>query len=145
MKTNPTTYGTLNQPGWSEAHRVGEVWANVLYEMYWNLMAETSKYNQYWYSADLTAGNTLSLALVVEAMKLQPCNPTFVAARDALLQAEKQMTGGKHHCAIWRAFAKRGVGYHATSASAASFCAPPEGLKAVPRQSDKSLPPECKR
>jgi extracellular elastinolytic metalloproteinase len=38
-----------------------------------------------------------------------------VSGRDAILQAEKNATGGKYQCAIWKAFAKRGVGAKATS------------------------------
>ncbi|KAI9597875.1 Fungalysin metallopeptidase-domain-containing protein [Syncephalis fuscata] len=64
-------------------------------------------------------------------MKLQPCNPTFVQARDAIIQAENQLTGGKHACEIWRGFAKRGLGYNAT-------------IKESIRVSDISLPPTCK-
>jgi len=114
IKANPTMYGLLNS-GWDEVHDIGEIWCNVLYEVYWNLMDATKKYNPDWYSADKTAGNTLALQVVLDGMKLQPCNPTFVSARDAILQAEKQVTGGKYQCDIWKAFAKRGVGFGAKS------------------------------
>ncbi|KAI9595889.1 Fungalysin metallopeptidase-domain-containing protein [Syncephalis fuscata] len=104
--TNPTTYGKVYTSGWDEVHAIGEIWANMLYEVYWNLD---------FYSADLTKGNTLATKLVIDGMKLQPCNPTFVSARDAILQAEQQNTGGKHKCEIWTAFAKRGVGVKAST------------------------------
>ncbi|RKP26407.1 Fungalysin metallopeptidase-domain-containing protein, partial [Syncephalis pseudoplumigaleata] len=109
MKKNPTTYGLVYTSGWSEVHSIGEIWANILYEMYWNL-TEKLGYTADFYSADVTKGNTLATKLVVDGMKLQPCNPTFISARDAILQAEEQNTGGKHKCEIWAAFAKRGVG-----------------------------------
>jgi extracellular elastinolytic metalloproteinase len=41
---------------------------------------------------------------------LQPCNPTFTQARDAILQAELNYYGGVYRCQVWRAFAKRGLG-----------------------------------
>ncbi|KAJ1642867.1 hypothetical protein LPJ64_005323 [Coemansia asiatica] len=50
-------------------------------------------------------------------MKLQPCNPDFVQARDAILQAEDNITGAKNKCSLWRAFAKRGLGEGALSGS----------------------------
>jgi extracellular elastinolytic metalloproteinase len=81
-------------------------------------------------SGDKTSGNTLALQLVVDGMKLQPCSPTFVSARDAILQAEKVATGGKHQCALWAAFAKRGVGKNAKSGR--------------PVVGDFTVPDECK-
>jgi len=117
LAVNPTNYTLLNQPVWTEVHSIGEIWANTLYEMYWNLVEATGKYNPDWYSADKTAGNTLAIQVVIDGMKLQPCNPTFVSGRDAILQAEQNATGGKFKCAIWAAFAKRGVGVNAKSGS----------------------------
>ena len=40
----------------------------------------------------------------------QPCNPDFPQARDAILDADKALTGGKNACEIWKGFAKRGLG-----------------------------------
>jgi hypothetical protein len=40
----------------------------------------------------------------------QPCRPTFIHARDAILDADKARTGGVNQCSIWKAFAKRGLG-----------------------------------
>jgi hypothetical protein len=40
----------------------------------------------------------------------QPCNPTFVQSRDAILDADTALTGGANHCEIWKGFAKRGLG-----------------------------------
>ncbi|RKP05098.1 peptidase M36, partial [Thamnocephalis sphaerospora] len=104
-------------------------WANILYQYYWNLVDKLG-FTEDTYSADITKGNTLALKLIVDGLKLQPCNPTFVSARDAILQAEQQATGGKHKCEIWRAFALRGVGAKAAST----------GTKVT---EDFSLPADC--
>lgn len=40
----------------------------------------------------------------------QPCSPTFVSARDAIIDAEKALTSGDNACELWTAFAKRGLG-----------------------------------
>ncbi|RKP23342.1 zinc-dependent metalloprotease [Syncephalis pseudoplumigaleata] len=106
---NPTTYGLINDPQWREVHSIGEIWANILYQLYWNLTDKLGYTNDK-YSVDKSMGNTLTLKLVMDGMKLQPCNPTFVSARNAILQAEQQITRGQHRCAIWSAFAFRGVG-----------------------------------
>jgi extracellular elastinolytic metalloproteinase len=47
----------------------------------------------------------------------QPCNPNFVQARDAILDADRALTGGAHACAIWSGFAKRGLGSGAVYSS----------------------------
>ncbi|KAI9592594.1 Fungalysin metallopeptidase-domain-containing protein [Syncephalis fuscata] len=117
MATNPLTYNFLNDSKWlSEPHNMGEVWANMLYEVYWALVNKLG-FHKDKYSADVTKGNTLALQLVIDGLKLQPCNPTFTNARDAILQAEQQLTGGKHACDIWKAFAKRGLGVKAAIAN----------------------------
>ncbi|KAL1914963.1 uncharacterized protein VTP21DRAFT_7668 [Calcarisporiella thermophila] len=123
MTTNPETYGTMNNPGYEDEHDKGPVWANMLYEVYWNLVDEHG-FNPKWFPPHTTDakklreyitshGNTLMLQLVLDGMKLQPCQPTFITARDAILQAEKLLTDGKNECAIWRGFAKRGLGVDA--------------------------------
>ena len=58
-------------------------------------------------------GNTLAIQLVIDAMKLQPCLPRFLKARDAILQADMWLTGLKNRCDIWDGFASRGLGVNA--------------------------------
>ena len=91
-------------------HGVGSVWNAMLWEMYWNLV------DVYGFDADLyngTGGNNMAMQLVLDGMKLQPCNPTFVDARDAILLADQNANGGANQCLIWEAFAKRGLGVNA--------------------------------
>ncbi len=108
MTVNPQTYadiGTTNIP-----HGVGEIWAAMLWEMYWNLVARDG------FDSDLysgSGGNNLAIQLVVDGMKMQPCSPTFVQARDAILAADMANNGGANECEIWTGFAKRGLGFSA--------------------------------
>lgn len=44
---------------------------------------------------------------------VQPCNPTFFQARDAILLTDLNYYGGKHICEIILGFAKRGLGINA--------------------------------
>ena len=44
----------------------------------------------------------------------QPCRPTFIQARDAIIDADKALTGGKNSCLLWKGFAKRGLGADAS-------------------------------
>ena len=63
---------------------------------------------------DLTTGaNNLALQLFIDGMKYSMINPTFTQARDGILAADQALTGGVNHDALWRAFARRGLGFGA--------------------------------
>ena len=53
--------------------------------------------------------------LVLRGLQLAPCNPSFVEMRDAILAADREITGGENLAIIWRAFASHGVGKEARS------------------------------
>jgi PKD repeat protein len=108
MTINPETYGFLAQS--SQVHDVGEVWCSALWEMTWGLIDQFG-HDPDWVNG--TSGNNIALKLVIEGMKLQPCNPGFIDGRDAILLADDNLYGGIHKCIIWEAFAKRGMGYNA--------------------------------
>ncbi|HPF10429.1 MAG TPA: T9SS-dependent M36 family metallopeptidase [Flavobacteriaceae bacterium] len=113
---NDYTYADING-NVTIPHGVGFVWATMLWEMTWNLIDE------YGYDPDIyngTGGNNLALQLVMDGMKLQPCSPGFVDGRDAILEADMLTNGGANQCAIWRAFAKRGLGVSAIQGSTSS-------------------------
>ncbi|KAH9271148.1 hypothetical protein BASA83_006692 [Batrachochytrium salamandrivorans] len=55
-------------------------------------------------------GNIIFLQLFVGALMIQPCNPTFVSARRAMLAADAVYYGGIHKHLIRKGFAKRGLG-----------------------------------
>ena len=111
LAVNPLTYGELSAGTLSVPHGVGTVWATAVWEMYWNLV------NDQGFDADLingTSGNNTAIQLVVDGLKLQGCNPTFLDARDAILAADVANNGGANECLIWSAFAKRGMGVNAS-------------------------------
>ncbi|KAG0333010.1 Fungalysin/Thermolysin Extracellular metalloproteinase 5 [Podila humilis] len=113
LKTNPSTFKIMDGPQYWGVHAKGEVWAEMLYEVYRNLHL-VLPFTEDWYTNDKTSyANTLVLQLVVDGMKLQPCSPSFTQARNAILDTEKHLTGGKYRCDIWRAFSKRGLGPNA--------------------------------
>jgi len=133
MKTNPETYGVMDNPGYWGVHAKGAVWAEMLYEVYWNLIDKLG-FTTDWYSASREFGNTLMFQLVVDGMKFQPCRPSFIDARDAILQAELQLTNGAHACEIWKGFAKRGLGVGAKVGGI---------FKGRPRTESYETPPTC--
>ena len=110
LAVNSTTYGDIS--GLAVPHGVGYAWASIIWEAYWALVDE------YGFNADIyddwtTGGNNLAVQLVVDGLKLQPCDPGFVDGRDAILAADTALTGGANECLLWDAFAKRGLGYSA--------------------------------
>lgn len=118
LTVNPSTYNTVKTA--AVPHGVGYVWASMLWEMYWNLV-EAHGYNPNVYEPWNTGGNNLAIQLVTDGMKLQPCSPGFINGRDAILQADMNLTGGANQCLIWKAFAKRGLGVSATQGSNTSI------------------------
>lgn len=112
MTTNPYTYTTVNSQ--TAVHAIGTTWASILYEVLWNLIDKHGKNDGTWpqFSAAgvPTDGKFLAMKLVIDGMTLQPCNPTFVSARDAIIDADRILTGGSNRCELWKGFAKRGLG-----------------------------------
>ncbi|KAG6819501.1 hypothetical protein H0H93_011238 [Arthromyces matolae] len=132
---NPSTYKTLDKPGYWGVHAVGEVWAEILWVVSQGLIKEHG------FSDDLFPpkpdaegrvpvgdfyrptsgkkplvpkhGNTLMVQLVISAMKLQSCRPSFFDARDAIIQADQLLTGGENFCTLWQGFSSRGLGFDA--------------------------------
>ncbi|KAJ3352604.1 Fungalysin/Thermolysin Extracellular metalloproteinase 5 [Allomyces javanicus] len=106
MSINPLKYSSIKTM--TDVHDIGEVWAVILIEIYFNFV------KKYGYgdlmSADLSKGNTRFLRIMFDALKLQPCNPHVLHARNALLQADINMTGGVNYCDILNPFIKRGLG-----------------------------------
>jgi extracellular elastinolytic metalloproteinase len=105
LAVNDLTLGDMtSQP---RPHGVGEVWTSALWEVYWELV------DAYGFDEDLysgSGGNNLAMQLVVDALKLQECDPTFIEARDAVFLADLNANASDNECFLWRAFAKRGFG-----------------------------------
>ncbi|HSF15004.1 MAG TPA: M36 family metallopeptidase [Vicinamibacteria bacterium] len=111
LTINPLTYGDAPATG-GQVHAMGTIWASALWDMYWNLV-NARGFNGDFYDSSSTDGNIVAIQLVMDGLKLQPCNPTFLDARDAILLADLNDYGGANQCSIWRAFAKRGMGVNA--------------------------------
>ncbi|NND63846.1 MAG: HYR domain-containing protein [Flavobacteriaceae bacterium] len=118
---NPQTYDDIKTA--AVPHGVGSVWSSILWEVTWELIGDhgfdPDIYN-FTGNVNLDAGNVQAFALVTEAMKLQPCSPGFVDGRDAIFAADVALYGGANECALWDAFARRGLGISADQGSSGS-------------------------
>lgn len=116
---NPMTFASTNNFQYQEngtektsVHGVGSVWATILWDLTWAYI------NKYGFDANKyngNGGNNKVMKIVLDGIKLQPCQPTFVEARDAIIRADQLLTGGQDFCMIWEVFASRGLGVNASS------------------------------
>jgi Zn-dependent metalloprotease len=76
-------------------HADGEVWAATLWDLRTQLGVATTD------------------RLVLNGMKFTPTRPSFLNARDGILQADQNLNGGANRCTIWTVFARHGMGVSA--------------------------------
>ncbi|MGH2944542.1 MAG: M36 family metallopeptidase, partial [Solirubrobacteraceae bacterium] len=99
------TLGDLGDVGSGfEVHDDGEIWLETL----WDLRR--------------ALGSATARQLITGGLRLAPNNPSFLEARDAIIQAD-QALGGVHHTTLWQLFAARGMGFGALTTSAAATSA----------------------
>ena len=107
LSINPLTYDDTNDASLLSApHGVGTVWASVLWDLTWDLI------DFYGFDPDIytgNGGNNIALKLIIQGMKMQPCQPGFIDGRDAILAADEALYEGKHKCIIYNTFARRGM------------------------------------
>src|SRR6476619_1422625 len=81
--------------GGFEVHKDGEVWAATL----WDLRTQL--------------GATITDLIVLNGMKFTPTRPSFLNARDGIIQADQNLNGGANRFGIWTVFARHGMGVSA--------------------------------
>ncbi len=111
MTINPKTFADTNI---DEEHYIGEVMAATLWDLTWAYI------QKYGFDANIytgTGGNNKVMQLVIDGLKLQPCSPTFIQFRTAIIAADQATTGGQNYCMITEVFRRRGMGLNATSGS----------------------------
>jgi len=113
---NPHTYNSIKNL--NEVHYIGEVWCAMLYDAYLDMVAKYG-FNPNFYE-NTVGGNNMMMQLVVDAMKLQPCNPGFVDMRNAILLADSLRNGNANKSLLWKAFARRGLGLSAKQGASTS-------------------------
>lgn len=121
LTCNDVTYDQL--PQLQAPHGVGMLWATMLWDMCWALI------NEHGFEPDLsnsgsTAGNIRALRIVIEALKMTACEPSFVDMRDAVLAANQSLYGTTDSDLLWTVFARRGLGVDAQDGGTASYDTP---------------------
>lgn len=127
MNIDPNDYAGLLVYGiyFGDPFRVGSVWCSMLWDLYWAFS------DTYGWDPDLnngTGGNNMAIQLVIDGLKLGPCNPGFIDGRDAILEADRINNGGINQCLIWNTFARRGLGMDAKQGDPDSWFDGTEGF-----------------
>ena len=114
---HPWTYGDYSTSVGSP-HRNGEIWAAATYAIRVRL------------------GIPLTTQLVLDGMRStgNGPSPTFLDARDGILANDQAANGSANQCALWSAFASRGMGVCVSN-----------GIHAVPTKTlrPRGLPPDA--
>ncbi|KAF8878443.1 Fungalysin metallopeptidase-domain-containing protein [Infundibulicybe gibba] len=106
--------------------QIGEVWANMLHNVYATLVEEHRFSENAKTDATTSEGNVVFMHLFIDALSLLPCDPTFLHVRDAWIQADQVRYVGINKCLLWKAFSSRGL-----------------GVKAADSVDDSSVPHDC--
>lgn len=96
--------------GGTEVHNAGEIWANTLWDVRSRVIRDPAGAD-----GDVPTGGRTMLQIVTDALRLTPANPSFVDARDALLDTDCATNGCANETSIWEGFANRGLGYKAVA------------------------------
>ena len=97
------TYGDFGEIlGFAEVHADGEIWVETLWDLRQALIGAHGG----------PGGVSRVRTLVTDGMRLAPDYPTFLQARDAILQADV-LRGFGDRDRIWAVFAARGMGVNA--------------------------------
>jgi extracellular elastinolytic metalloproteinase len=113
----------------SVPHGVGSVWSAMLWDLYWAMIDKHGFDKDIYYG---TGGNNMAMQLVIDGLKLQPCNPGFVDGRNAILLADRINNKGANQLLIWEIFAARGLGFSANQGSTNSRTDGAEGYDIPP-------------
>lgn len=109
----PVTYGKV--AAYAVPHGIGSIWATMLWDMTWEIIMQDNRIISNIYNTTELVGNAAAFKLVNEGLRLQPCSPSFIDARNAILEADELLFNGRYRCAIWKAFARRGLGLNAST------------------------------
>ena len=100
------TFGDLGKvDGLPEVHADGEIWSQTLWQLRDALIADHGR----------AAGIARAERLVTDGLRLAPPEPSFLDARNAILQADAiDAPAGQDADTIWQVFAARGMGWFAS-------------------------------
>jgi len=109
--TNPLRYKDIGK--FDNEHRIGEIWANMLHNVYAALVEKHGFSSTAMTNPDGTEGNVVFLHHFIDSLQILCANPTFINARDAWIKADEIRYDSANKCLLWKVFASRGLGLNA--------------------------------
>lgn len=98
----------------NQVHNRSAIWAQGLWEVYWALVGAHGAGDLHEPPQGSQArGNHRAMRYVNQGMKNTPCSPTFLDARDGIVQAAQAAYSGTDVCRLWQSFASYGMGTNA--------------------------------
>ncbi|KAJ1329953.1 hypothetical protein BSLG_010692 [Batrachochytrium salamandrivorans] len=82
--TTRSTIVIWEDPQWSPCQNSVGIYA---WEVYWNLVAKRG-FSANLHDASQSAGNVVAMKIILGGMMIQPCNLTFLSARNAIIAAD---------------------------------------------------------
>ncbi|KAG9118767.1 Fungalysin/Thermolysin Extracellular metalloproteinase 5 [Ceratobasidium sp. 392] len=117
-------YDYLQKMDWREVHAIGEIWAEILWVVSNKLIEKHGFADSPFPSADPEFYRTVTR---------ENGSKQLVPTRDAIIAADRALTGGENKCLLWGAFASRGLGVDAKKL----------GFATRPSINGFKVPPEC--
>ncbi len=87
-----------------QVHDDGMIWVGTLWDLRQSMIA-----------LDTAGGLDAFHKIVIQGLANTACYPSYIDARDAILQADTDLYGSSHFGIIWNVFANRGMGEGASS------------------------------
>lgn len=143
---NPMTlkYVSFDNEKYSDQpHYIGTFWANVLFEVFYNLVDKHS-FTSNWMDSKQKKGNIIALKLLMTSLTTLECEPNFLQARNAILQADTSLYKGENQCELWKAFAVNGLGHEAKLNENVNRNDPNVSMIQYAYIEDFSIPRECR-
>ncbi|KAJ7214927.1 Fungalysin metallopeptidase-domain-containing protein [Mycena pura] len=122
-------------------HHIGPIWANILHNIHAALVEKYGFSTSAMTNPDGTEGNIMFLHLFIDALALQPAQPTFLWARQAWLQADYNRYNGANQALLWNVFASRGLGVDATADYEDGLLVPSHSKAIIIERPETKLPP----
>jgi hypothetical protein len=101
-------FGSVGDFG-PEVHDDGEIWAETL----WQIRSQPS------------IGSVKAETLITAGMAMLPAEPSFLDARNGILQADTALFGGADRAVLWSVFADRRMGFFAATTTGADIAPVP--------------------
>ncbi|KAJ7810605.1 putative metalloprotease [Mycena olivaceomarginata] len=111
----PSTYKTLDKPGYFGVHAIGEVWAQILWVVPQGLIKKHGFTDDLFPPTPLADGSIPTGDFYRPLLRKEAPRPISTATRfspvcNAIILTDQELTGDENFCTLWRGFSSKGLG-----------------------------------